>query len=420
MYLLSLGLSHEKSDLSLLEECHFSLTELETALKHLKKEKSVLENLIVSTCHRTELYLIVDQLHTGRYYGKRFLANWFQKEITDLEAFLEVREEEQALNHLLQVSVGLKSNIIGESQILGQLKVFFKAAFESGTTGIMLNHICRQVLTFAKRMHQSYQIDARPQSLGRTVFEMLEHIDLAEEKLVVIGLGEMGSLMTRHALDTSLEQIILVNRSPEKAQPFLGDKRVDFCPWKDLGKALKQASIVIAAADVGHLYLDSSQLQKGCRVFDLCHPRTVLEGEEIELYSLHQISNQFDQHMEKRQEIAAYISQEILEELKAYRLWKEELEVVPVLQELREQALAIQAGALASLERKFPEWGEREHKQVSKHMKSILNQLLRQPILYIKELPNSSQMSAELELVKELFGLGKEKEDEENHSSWES
>lgn len=420
MYLLSVGLSHEKSDLSLLEECHFSSTELEQALKQLKKEKSVLENLIISTCHRTELYLIVDQLHTGRYYGKRFLAQWFHKEVVELEPYLEVREEEQALDHLLQVSVGLKSNIIGESQILGQLKTFFKLAFEAETTGLMLNHLCRQVLTFAKKMHQTYHIDARPQSLGRTVFEMLAPVDLTKETLLVIGLGEMGSLITRHALETDVERIMLVNRTPEKAQPFLRDNRVEFWPWEKLGSALQKASLVISTADVGHLYIGAHEFQKGSQVFDLCHPRTVADGEEIQLCSLHQISNQFDQHMEKRQAIAVEIIENIQEELRAYQMWKEELEVVPVLRELREQALAIQAGALASLERKFPEWGEREHKQVSKHMKSILNQFLRQPILYIKELSNSDQMQADLELVKELFGLGKEDGDEENYPRRES
>ncbi|MBF0805565.1 MULTISPECIES: glutamyl-tRNA reductase [unclassified Streptococcus] len=420
MYLLSVGLSHEKSDLSLLEECHFSSAELEHALIKLKKEKSVLENLIISTCHRTELYLVVDQLHTGRYYGKRFLAHWFHKEIAEIEPYIEVREEEQALEHLLQVSVGLKSNIIGETQILGQLKAFFKMAFETGTTGILLNHICRQVLTFAKKMHQTYQIDARPQSLGRTVFEMLEHANRTKETLLIIGLGEMGSLITRHALETTMERIILVNRSPEKAQPFLGDERVEFWPWEDLGKALQVASIVISAADVGRLYLESYQFQEGSLVFDLCHPRTVAQEGELELYSLHHISNQFDQHMEQRQAIAADIIQDMREELLAYQVWKEELEVVPVLRELRAQALAIQEGALASLERKFPEWGEREHKQISKHMKSILNQFLRQPILYIKELPNSNQKQADLELVKELFGLGKEDGDEKSNPRWES
>ena len=194
MYLLYVGVTHRVAPLSILERVHFSDEEKKEALLKLKKEKSILEDVILSTCNRTELYLVVDQLHTGRYYSKHFLADWFQIDIEELEPYLTFKEGNEALEHLFRVSIGLDSKIVGETQVLGQLKQAFLSAQEIGTTGIVLNQAFRQAVTFAKRMHDVYRINARPMSIGLTSLQMLDKEDLDYEntKIVVIGLGEIG------------------------------------------------------------------------------------------------------------------------------------------------------------------------------------------------------------------------------------
>ena len=178
MHLLYVGLTHRETPLTILEKAHFSDQEGLKALKLLKREKSILENIILSTCNRTELYLVVDQLHTGRYYSKHFLADWFQIPVKELEEYLVFREGDEALRHLLRVSIGLESKIVGESQVLGQLKQAFLTAQDAGTTGIVLNQAFKQALTFAKRMHDTYRINDRPISIGLTAIQELDRLGL--------------------------------------------------------------------------------------------------------------------------------------------------------------------------------------------------------------------------------------------------
>ncbi|WP_303974254.1 glutamyl-tRNA reductase [Streptococcus merionis] len=421
MYLLYVGLTHKETPLSVLERVHFSDEEREDALQALAKEKSVLENVIVSTCNRTELYLVVDQLHTGRYYAKHFLANWFKIEVADLEPYLLFKENDDVLRHLLRVSIGLESKILGETQILGQVKQAFLKAQEAGTTGVILNEVSKQVLTFAKRMHDEYRINERPISIGLTAMQQLDNLELdyTQKKIAIIGLGEIGQLVTKYALKKPFSDIMLVNRTIEKASPFLEDSRVSAHSWEELAAVAKQADVLFSAVKTGEYILFASMMKKDVIAFDLCLPRTIHPSQDLQLYNIENLTNQLELYQAERQQIAAKIADEVEDELIKFDEWRQQLGIVPLIREMRERAIQAQEAALESLNRKLPDLTPREQKQIAKHMKGIVNQIIKEPILQLKEMSIGENAAYDIALISKIFGLGKQKE-EEGHDHHQS
>lgn len=407
MYLLYVGVTHRVAPLSVLERVHFSDEEKIAALKKLKAEKSILEDVILSTCNRTELYLVVDQLHTGRYYSKHFLADWFQIDIEDLEPYLTFKEGNGALEHLFRVSIGLDSKIVGETQVLGQLKQAFLTAQETGTTGIVLNQAFRQAVTFAKRMHDVYRINARPMSIGLTSLQMLDKEDLDYEntKIVVIGLGEIGQLVTKYVLQRPFQSIRLVNRTLSKANPYLTEDRIQAYSWDNLAEAVKDADIIFTAIKSEGYILYPHMVKAGAIVFDLCLPRTCHPNSAITIHNIENITSELQAFFEERNEIAKSIEAEISSELVSFEEWKQQLGIIPLIQEIREKAIQAQQSAMESLLRKLPDLTDREKKQISKHMKSIINQILKEPLLQLKEMSVGENSEYDIALIAKIFDL---------------
>ena len=408
MHLLYVGLTHRETPLTILEKAHFSDQEGLKALKLLKREKSILENIILSTCNRTELYLVVDQLHTGRYYSKHFLADWFQISVKELEEYLVFREGDEALRHLLRVSIGLESKIVGES---------FLTAQDAGTTGIVLNQAFKQALTFAKRMHDSYRINDRPISIGLTAIQELDRLglDYSTKKVAVIGLGEIGQLVTKYALQRPFKSVMLLNRTVSKTQAFLTEDRVSAHGWDELEAVLADADVIFSAVKTEEYIIFPSMLKADAVVFDLCLPRSCHPSSSLKLYNIENLTNQLEQYKAERQEIAGRIALEIDEELVKFADWRQQLGIIPLIQEIRDKALEAQASAMESLNRKIPDLTEREQKQISKHMKSIINQVLKEPILQLKELSVGEHSDYDIALIAKIFGLHRERGKDEGH-----
>ena len=153
MHTIVVGVNYRTAPVEIREKFAFTEEELPEAMQTLQQQKSILENIIISTCNRTEIYAVVDQLHTGRYYVKRFIADWLDLPIDDLSTHLVIRENDEAVEHLMRVTAGIDSMILGETQILGQVRDSFLQAQQFGTTGTMFNEMFKRAVTFARRAH---------------------------------------------------------------------------------------------------------------------------------------------------------------------------------------------------------------------------------------------------------------------------
>lgn len=419
MQVIVVGVNYKTAPVEIREKLAFSEAELGEAMQRLAKQKSVLENVIVSTCNRTEIYAVVDQPHTGRYYIKAFLAEWFGLEAEAIAPYLLVFEGEAAVGHLFRVAAGLDSMVLGETQILGQVKDSYLLAQEIGTTGTIFNHLFKQAVTFAKRAHSETGIGAHAVSVSYAAVELAKKIfgRLADKHVLIIGAGKMGALAAQNLYGSGVGKVTVVNRTLEKAKQLAAQFAGEAKPLSELSCALLEADIVISSTGAKGYMLTKEmvapleKMRKGRPLFmvDIAVPRdldpALAELETVFLYDIDDLQDVVAANLAERQKAAARIETMMEAELVAFSQWLQTLGVVPVIAALREKALAIQAETMKSLERKLPHLSERDWKVLNKHTKSIINQLLRDPILQAKELAASPNAGEALELFMKIFNI---------------
>ncbi|WP_163537922.1 glutamyl-tRNA reductase [Gracilibacillus sp. YIM 98692] len=419
MHILTAGINYQTAPVEVREKLAFHEDTLTEAMNELKERKSILENVIVSTCNRTEIYAVVDQLHTGRYFLKQFLADWFDVDKEVFAPHLIIYENEAAVEHLFRLICGLESMIMGETQILGQVKQSFLQAQENKVTGTVFNELFKQAITIGKRSQRETNINENAVSVSYAAVELAKKIftELKSKHIVIIGAGKMGELAAKNLYGSGAEKITVVNRTVEKAEDLADKFNGDARSTEALGELLIDADIVISSTGANQYMVQKDSYQsiekqrKGRPLFlvDIAVPRDfdpkLAELEDVFLYDIDDLQDVVVANLEARKEAAQTIELWIEEEIVAFNHWIQTLGVVPVITALREQALTIQQDTMKSIERKMPNLTERERKVLNKHTKSIVNQLLKQPILQAKELAGQQDAEEALGLFKKIFDI---------------
>ena len=426
MYILQVGFNYKTTPIEIREKLAFSEATIDEAMKELNTRKSILENVILSTCNRTEIYAVVDQLHTGRYYIKQFLSDWFQVPMEEFTPYLQMNENDAAIEHLLRVSVGLNSMVLGETQILGQVRDAFLTAQNNKVTGTIFNELFKRAITFAKKTHRETAIGEQAVSVSYAAVELAKKIfgDISDKHVVVYGAGEMGELALKNLHGAGVNKITIVNRTIERAKDmarFFGAKTAKV---EELPSVLKEADILISSTAARQPVLmkeDIAPIQKerkGKPLFlvDIAVPRdldpNISDLDSVFLYDIDDLQDIVDQNLAAREEIAAEIEEELYVEIDDFKEWVTTLGVVPVIRALREKALAIQGETFASIKRKIPDLTEREQKVISKHTKSIINQLLKEPIIQAKEMAGKQNAEELLSTFIDIFGIDEKVKEE--------
>jgi glutamyl-tRNA reductase len=419
MHIIVVGLNYKTAPVEIRERLSFNESELGDAIKKLNTKKSILENIIVSTCNRTEIYAVVDQMHTGRYYIKEFLSEWFGIEQSEFSPFLFIYEEDGAIEHLFKVSCGLNSMVLGETQILGQVRSSFILAQEEGTTGTLFNHLFKQAITIAKRGHAETDIGANAVSVSYAAVELAKKIfgSLDQKHVLIFGAGKMGELAAQNLHGNGVRKVTVINRTFEKARVlasrFAGEARTS----EELEKTLIDADILISSTSTNGFVITKAMMEKvekqrrGKPLFmvDIAVPRDldpkIAELESVFLYDIDDLEGIVEANLQERKKAAEKIMLMIEKEIVDFKQWLGLLGVVPVISALREKANTIQSETMVSLERKLPHLSERDIKVLNKHTKSIVNQLLKDPILQAKELAARPDAAEALELFMNIFNI---------------
>ena len=428
MHILVIGLNYKTAPVEIRERLTFNETELVDATKKLNTKKSILENIILSTCNRTEIYAVVDQLHTGRYYIKEFLSEWFGMEQTEFSPFLFVYEDDGAVEHLFNVTCGLNSMVLGETQILGQVRTSFMLAQQEETTGSVFNHLFKQAITVAKRGHSETDIGANAVSVSYAAVELAKKIfgSLANKHVLIFGAGKMGELAAQNLHGNGVKKVTVINRTYDKAKTLASRFNGEAKTLADLQQSLIEADILISSTGAKDFVITKEMMakvekkRKGKPLFmvDIAVPRDldprISELENVFLYDIDDLEGIVEANLQERQKAAAKIRLMIEKEIVDFKQWLGMLGVVPVISALREKALAIQAETMVSLERKLPNLSDRDLKVLNKHTKSIINQLLKDPILQAKEMAARPDAEQAMDLFIKIFNI--EELVEEQHS----
>ncbi|MEH7354286.1 glutamyl-tRNA reductase [Neobacillus drentensis] len=419
MYIVVVGLNYKTAPVEIRERLTFNETELVDAIKKLNSKKSILENIILSTCNRTEIYAVVDQLHTGRYYIKEFLSEWFGMEQTEFSPFLFVYENDGAVEHLFNVTCGLNSMVLGETQILGQVRTSFMLAQQEETTGSVFNHLFKQAITLGKRGHSETDIGANAVSVSYAAVELAKKIfgSLANKHVLIFGAGKMGELAAQNLHGHGVKKVTVINRTFEKAKVLAARFNGEAKTLADLERSLVEADILISSTGAKDFVISKETMarvekkRRGNPLFmvDIAVPRDldprISELENVFLYDIDDLEGIVEANMQERQKAAAKIRLMIEKEIVDFNHWLGMLGVIPVISALREKALAIQSETMVSLERKLPNLSDRDIKVLNKHTKSIINQLLKDPILQAKELAARPDADQAMEFFMKIFNI---------------
>lgn len=419
MHIVVVGLNYKTAPVEIRERLTFDSSKIGEAMSQLQKKKSILENIIISTCNRTEIYAVVDQVHTGRYYIKEFLSEWFEIEQSEFSPYIFVYEQDGAMNHLFQVACGLNSMVVGETQILGQVRESFLEAQSIQSSGTVFNQLFKQAITLAKKAHTETDIGANAVSVSYAAVELAKKIfgTLENKNVLILGAGKMGELAIQNLYSNGAKNVTVINRTFEKAQSLAERFEGQAKSLNELQCALIDADILISSTGASSFVITKSmmntveKIRKGKPLFmvDIAVPRdldpALAELDSVFLYDIDDLEGIVEANLQERQKEAAKIMLMIEAEIVEFNEWLHLLGIVPVISSLREKALAIQGETMKSIERKLPHLSDRDKKVLNKHTKSIINQMLKDPILHAKELASSDDREKAMELFVKIFNL---------------
>ncbi|HLR08804.1 MAG TPA: glutamyl-tRNA reductase [Bacillota bacterium] len=419
MHIIKVGLNHREAPLNVRETLIFSEEAACKAMVHLNNQQAVLENVILSTCNRTEIYAVVDQLSQGIEQLKAFFRYWFQIDEDQLKPYLHSQHDEEVIVHLFRLATGLDSQILGETQILGQVRDAFLTAQRLKTTGKLFNELFKRVITFAKRAHRDTAIGEQAVSISYAAVELAKKVfkRLDDKRIVILGAGEMGELALQNFHGSGATNIAIVNRNLENAQQLAQTFNAASFSMDHLLDVLTDADILIGSTAAPNAILSKDMFQpvhneRGKRpllIVDIAIPRDIQpnigELDDIWLYDIDDLDDVVDQNLAARKEAAQLIEQQITHELASFYNWVQTLDAVPVIKALQEKSISIQEQTLESIFRKIPDLNEREMKVLRKHTKSIVNQLLKEPIKYAKTTAATQTAEESLATFADIFGL---------------
>lgn len=419
MHIVVIGLNHKTAPVEIREKLTFNESELKDAVQVLRQQKSIMEDVIVSTCNRTEIYAVVDQVHTGRYYVKAFLSEWFGLDKEEFTPYLYIYEDDAAVEHLFRVTAGLNSMVLGETQILGQVRDAFLLSQAQQTTGTVFNHLFKQAVTIAKRGHSETEIGENAVSVSYAAVELAKKIfgALEQKHVLILGAGKMGELTAKHLNANGATKITVMNRTFEKAEMLADRFSGKAVPIEKLDESLVEADILISSTGAKEYVLTKRSYEmigkrrKGRPLFmvDIAVPRdldpelNVLDG--VFLYDIDDLEGIVEANLQERKKEAEKIELMIEAEIVEFKNWLNMLGVVPIITVLRDRALSIQEETMMSIERKIPDLTERERKVINKHTKSIVNQMLKEPISRVKELAGEDNAVETLALFMKIFNI---------------
>jgi glutamyl-tRNA reductase len=424
--LLALGVSHKTAPLDLRERLALTEGRAVSALRELTAAAGIHEAAAISTCNRTELYLIVSDPVEAESTALGVLTRQAEIRPTELLGHLYSLRSAEAARHLLRVTAGLDSMIVGEAEIQGQVKRAYELALVEGGTGPILNRLFRGALAAGGRAREETGISEKGVSIPSVAVELARRTlgDLSDRRVLVVGAGETAELVARALVARGVHTVFVANRHYDRAiglaQRFDGSA----VRFEELPEQLARADIVVTATNSPHHIVerdDLAQVMEGRRerpllAIDLAVPRDIEPAcREIGGVSVHDIDDvqQIVERNASGRDAEAKRAERIIDaELDRFQHWLASLEVVPTIAALRERGDEIVRRVLAENESRWESLSEADRERLETMAKAIASRLLHEPTLRMRRSAGSDDAYLYVSALRELFGLDVETEPE--------
>jgi glutamyl-tRNA reductase len=389
-----LGINHKSAPVALREKVAFSEDRLAAALRTLHQENGIAEVVILSTCNRTEVYW------TGLATGTE-LTQWLESHHgnnLDLASSVYVHQESRAVEHAFSVASGLDSMVLGEAQILGQLKDAYRVAMELGSTGPILNKLFQAAFAAAKRVRSETGIGANAVSLAGATVSLARRVysDLSAHNTLMIGAGEMNALTARHFVSAGVKRLVVANRTLSRAQTLASELHGHAAGLQDLDKELAEADIVIActASPIPLITKRAAAAAVKARrrrpifMVDMAVPRNidpaVAELEDVYLFSIDDLEQLVGENLQQREAAARAAKLLIEEEVARFLAESRAQDAGPAIRLMREQAEAIRRHTVDQARRMLGA-GKPQEEVIEYLANTLMNRLLHGPTQALRQ-----------------------------------
>jgi glutamyl-tRNA reductase len=417
--LLALGVSHKTAPLELRERLSLTEGRAVGALRDLTQAAGIHEAAAISTCNRTELYLIVSDPVEAESTALGVLTRQAEIRPTELLGHLYSLRSAEAARHLLRVTAGLDSMILGEAEIQGQVKRAYELAMVEGGTGPILNRLFRAALAAGGRARQETGISETGVSIPSVAVELARRTlgDLSERRVLMVGAGETAELVARALVSRGVKTVFVANRHYDRAIGLAQRFEGTAVRFEELPEQLLAADIVVSATNSPHHIVERDGLEqvmeeRGGRpllAIDLAVPRDIEpDCREIAGVSVHDIDDvqQIVERNASGREAEATRAELIIEaELDRFERWLAALEVVPTISALRESGNEVVRRVMAENENRWENLGEADRERMEAMAKAIASRLLHEPTVRVRRAAGNDDAYFYVSALRELFGL---------------
>ena len=429
MHIAVVGLSHRTAPVEIRERLSIAEQSMEDSLQRLRADEQVLEASILSTCNRLEIYTLLRNPEQGVSAVGSFLSQHSGLELSELMPHLFAYHHEDAIGHLMRVAAGLDSLVLGEGQILSQVKKMYRLGQEHRSIGPILNRLLNQAVSTGKRVRSETNLGTGAVSISSAAVELAQLkvgqargiddlVPLDQEQIAVVGAGRMARLLLQHLQAKGASGVVLLNRTVSRAEEMAADfpgLPVQCRPLSDLNHCLSTCSLVFTSTGADDPIITAERLgqlnrRSSLMLVDIGVPRNisadVSELSGIAAYDVDDLQEVVARNQEARREIAAEAEGMLQQEGQQFIEWWDGLEAVPVANRLRTQLEEIREQELQkALSRMGPDLSARERKVVEALSKGIINKILHGPVTKLRAPQPRQQRHQAMKVVQDLFDL---------------
>jgi len=417
MKIIVVGLNHKTADVDVREKLAFNSEKLEQGLLRIRQLPGIDEAIVLSTCNRVEIYSNVKDPEKAFDAIKTFLSDFHGLDSAALQRSLYLHQDRDAVKHVFRVGSSLDSMVVGEPQILGQLKDAFEFALEKKTTGILLNRLMKKTISVAKRVRTDTKIAENAVSISFAAVELARKIftDLSEKSFMLLGAGEMAELAAKHMMSFGVKSVTVANRTFERGCELAAEFNGRAIKFDDFLKELVHSDIVICSTGALTYVLHKEEMQRVMKerrqrpvfIIDISVPRNIDPGindlDNVFLYDVDDLQGVVETNVMERKKEARKAEDIIAEEIDSFEKWISSLDSVPTVVALRNKAESIKKEEVERLLNKLPDLGEKERKAIEYMASAITNKLIHPPTVALKE--DVEDKDALIAAVRKLYAL---------------
>jgi len=419
MNIIVVGLSHKTASVEIRERVAFSPNQIEKPLRELTNLDGIIEGVIVSTCNRVEIYATTRDIAGGIARIRRFMADYHRIPFEELEPHLYSHHSEAAIRHVFRVASSLDSMVVGEPQILGQIKTSYGYAAEYKSSGIILNRFLHKAFSVAKRVRTETKIASSAVSVAFAAVELAKKVlgDLSDKTVMLVGAGEMCELAAKHFMNCGAKGVMVTNRTFERAERLADEFSGEAVRFEELFQHLHRADIVLSSTGAPHIIIGPKDVEEVVKrrkfrpmfFIDIAVPRDIDQKvDDVDgafLFTVDDLQEIVQANLAQRSLEAEKAEEIITQEIGQFHKWLSSLEVTPTIVALRTRFDEIRRAEVDKTVAGWKDLPPDAEKRLEALTMAMMNKLLHAPTLVLKKAGQGGRVDLYVDALRQLFEL---------------